>query len=128
IYSLWLYQRTMTGPVRPEVKQMPDLGARELWAVGPLVALLVVFGFFPQPLLNIINPAVSRTLVQVHATDPVPPHPASSQLTGAARLTGRTGQSAALSPAGAAGRPDAPSLTGPARPARAATCARADGR
>jgi NADH-quinone oxidoreductase subunit M len=76
IYILWLYQRTMTGPVRPETEKFPDLRARELWAVGPLVALLIVFGFFPQPLLNIINPAVHHTLVLVHATDPVPPHPA----------------------------------------------------
>jgi NADH-quinone oxidoreductase subunit M len=76
IYILWLYQRTMTGPVRPEVEKFPDLKPRELLAVGPLIALVVVFGFFPQPLLNIINPAVHHTLVQVHATDPVPPHPA----------------------------------------------------
>jgi NADH-quinone oxidoreductase subunit M len=76
IYILWLYQRTMTGPVRPETEKFPDLKARELWAVGPLIALLIVFGFFPQPLLNIINPAVHHTLVQVHATDPVPQHPA----------------------------------------------------
>jgi NADH-quinone oxidoreductase subunit M len=79
-YILWLYQRTMTGPVRPEVEKFPDLRARELLAVGPLIALLIVFGFFPQPLLNIINPAVSHTLVQVHATDPVPPHPAPAVL------------------------------------------------
>jgi NADH-quinone oxidoreductase subunit M len=76
IYILWLYQRTMTGPVRPEVEKFPDLKPRELLAVGPLIALVIVFGFFPQPLLNIINPAVHHTLVQVHATDPVPPHPA----------------------------------------------------
>jgi len=76
IYILWLYQRTMTGPVRPETEKFTDLKARELWAVGPLIALLIVFGFFPQPLLNIINPAVHHTLVQVHAVDPVPPHPA----------------------------------------------------
>ena len=76
IYILWLYQRTMTGPVRPGVEKMPDLKARELWAIGPLIALIIVFGVFPQPLLNIINPAVRHTLVQVHATDPVPPHPA----------------------------------------------------
>jgi NADH-quinone oxidoreductase subunit M len=76
IYILWMYQRTMTGPVRPGVEKMPDLKARELWAVGPLIVLIVVFGVFPQPLLNIINPAVHHTLVQVHATDPVPPHPA----------------------------------------------------
>ena len=76
IYILWLYQRTMTGPVQPAVEKFSVLKARELWAVGPLIALIVVFGFFPQPLLNIINPAVRHTLVQVHATDPVPPHPA----------------------------------------------------
>jgi NADH-quinone oxidoreductase subunit M len=76
VYILWMYQRTMTGPVRPEVEHMSDLKARELWAVGPLIALVIVFGFVPQPLLNIINPAVHHTLVQVHATDPVPPHPA----------------------------------------------------
>jgi NADH-quinone oxidoreductase subunit M len=80
IYILWLYQRTMTGPVRPEVEKFQDLKARELWAVGPLIALIIVFGFVPQPLLNIINPAVNHTLVQVHATDPVPPHPAPAEL------------------------------------------------
>jgi NADH-quinone oxidoreductase subunit M len=78
IYILWMYQRTMTGPVREEVAHFGDLKARELWAVGPLIALIIVFGVYPQPLLNIINPAVSRTLVQVHATDPVPPHPSSA--------------------------------------------------
>jgi len=76
IYILWLYQRTMTGPTAPEVEKFPDLRPRELLAVGPLIALLIVFGLFPQPLLNIINPAVRHTLIQVHATDPVPPHPA----------------------------------------------------
>jgi NADH-quinone oxidoreductase subunit M len=75
IYILWMYQRTMTGPVRDEVAGMPDLKARELWAVGPLIALVVVLGVYPQPVLNIINPAVHQTLVQVHSADPVPPHP-----------------------------------------------------
>ena len=78
IYILWMYQRTMTGPVRDEVAHFGDLKARELWAVGPLIALIIFFGVYPQPLLNIINPAVSRTLIQVHATDPVPPHPSSA--------------------------------------------------
>jgi NADH-quinone oxidoreductase subunit M len=75
IYILWMYQRTMTGPVREEVSGMPDLRARELWAVGPLIALIVVLGVYPKPVLDIINPAVHQTLVQLHSTDPVPPHP-----------------------------------------------------
>ncbi|HEY7145173.1 MAG TPA: NADH-quinone oxidoreductase subunit M [Streptosporangiaceae bacterium] len=76
IYILWMYQRTMTGPVREEVKDMPDLHARELWAVGPLIALIIALGVYPKPVLDVINPAVHHTMVQVHATDPVPPHPA----------------------------------------------------
>ena len=75
IYMLWMYQRTMTGPVRPEVAEMPDLRARELWAVGPLIALVVALGVYPKPALDLINPAVHQTLIQVHSTDPVPPHP-----------------------------------------------------
>jgi len=80
IYILWLYQRTMTGPVREGIAGMGDLKARELWAVGPLVALIIVFGVYPQPLLDIINPAVHQTLAQVHAADPVPPHPAAARV------------------------------------------------
>jgi NADH-quinone oxidoreductase subunit M len=86
IYILWMYQRTMTGPVSDDVAGMGDLRARELWAVGPLIALIVVLGVYPQPVLNIINPAVHQTLVQVHSTDPVPPHPAAApQQKGGAR-------------------------------------------
>ena len=81
IYILWMYQRTMTGPVREEVADMPDLRPRELWAVGPLIALLIVFGVYPKPLLDVINPAVHDTLSQVHVTDPRPQHPDPAKLT-----------------------------------------------
>src|SRR5215472_16523649 len=74
IYILWMYQRTMTGPVRDEVANMPDLRPRELWALGPLIALIIVLGIYPRPVLNIINPAVQSTLIGTHSTDPVPPH------------------------------------------------------
>jgi NADH-quinone oxidoreductase subunit M len=87
IYILWMYQRTMTGPVKPEIASMPDLKARELWAVGPLIALIVVLGVYPKPILDIINPAVHTTLTQVHSTDPVPPHPAAARSPGTASTT-----------------------------------------
>jgi len=86
VYILWMYQRTMTGPAGDNVAGMPDLRARELWAVGPLIALIIVLGVYPKPVIDVINPAVHRTLVQVHSTDPVPPHPASAaQQKGGAR-------------------------------------------
>ncbi len=78
VYILWMYQRTMTGPAGDKVAGMPDLRARELWAVGPLIALIIVLGIYPKPVIDVINPAVRHTLVQVHSADPVPPHPASA--------------------------------------------------
>ncbi|MBV9379655.1 MAG: NADH-quinone oxidoreductase subunit M [Streptosporangiaceae bacterium] len=80
IYILWMYQRTMTGPVRDEVAGMPDLRPRELWAVAPLVALIIATGVYPKPVLDIINPAVRATMTQIHVTDPAPPHPAPAYL------------------------------------------------
>lgn len=93
IYMLWTYQRTMTGPVRPAVSGMPDLCARELWAVGPLIALIITLGIYPKPALDIINPAVRSTLVQVHSTDPVPPHPARAPQAGSPRAAASSGRS-----------------------------------
>jgi hypothetical protein len=66
---------------------MPDLKARELWAVGPLIALIVFLGVYPKPALDIINPAVHSTLVGVHSSDPVPPHPASAPAHPASRTS-----------------------------------------
>jgi len=72
IYILWMYQRTMTGPVREGVVGMRDLNLREISALAPLLLLIVVLGFFPQPLLDVINPAVKHTMSEVGATDPPP--------------------------------------------------------
>ncbi len=79
IYILWMYQRTMNGPTVDAVSAMPDLRLRELLAVVPLVALIIAMGVYPKPVLDVINPAVNATMSQVHATDPVPAHPAAAQ-------------------------------------------------
>src|SRR5215813_4825810 len=79
IYILWMYQRTMNGPTAKSVAGMKDLRPRELWAVVPLIALIIALGVYPKPVLDVINPAVQSTMSQVHATDPVPAHPAAAQ-------------------------------------------------
>jgi NADH-quinone oxidoreductase subunit M len=72
IYVLYLYQRVFQGPVKERVRTFRDLNPREILAVGPLIALIIFFGIYPKPLLDIINPAVKATLVNVHKTDPAP--------------------------------------------------------
>ncbi|MFF4217312.1 NADH-quinone oxidoreductase subunit M [Streptosporangium nondiastaticum] len=72
LYVLVLYQRTMTGPVKEEVRGMPDLRARELAVVAPLIALLLFLGVYPKPVTEILDPAVRHTMSQVHQADPKP--------------------------------------------------------
>ncbi|HEY0871474.1 MAG TPA: proton-conducting transporter membrane subunit, partial [Acidothermaceae bacterium] len=77
LYMLILYQRTMTGPVSPDVEGSHDLSLREKWVIAPVVAIIVVLGFYPRPILDVITPAVSSTLQQTGNTDPAPVVPLS---------------------------------------------------
>ncbi|MFJ4862499.1 MULTISPECIES: NADH-quinone oxidoreductase subunit M [unclassified Streptomyces] len=72
LYTLVLYQRTMTGPVKEEVRTMPDLRLREVLVVAPLIALLIGLGVYPKVLTDIVNPAVEHTMSDVKQTDPEP--------------------------------------------------------
>jgi NADH-quinone oxidoreductase subunit M len=72
IYVLYLYQRTFQGQVSEKVAKFRDLNAREVFAVAPLIALIIFLGVYPKPVLDVINPAVKATLHDVHQTDPVP--------------------------------------------------------
>jgi NADH-quinone oxidoreductase subunit M len=73
LYILIMYQRTMTGPASPEVQEkVTELNGRERFAMAPLVLLILVLGFFPKPLLSIIEPTTQATLQHVGVTDPQP--------------------------------------------------------
>jgi NADH-quinone oxidoreductase subunit M len=72
IYILWLYQRVMTGPVAHGIERIRDLVPREIAVVAPLIALLLVLGIYPKPVLNIINPAVGNTMATIGQHDPAP--------------------------------------------------------
>jgi NADH-quinone oxidoreductase subunit M len=72
IYILWMYQRMMTGPVTPGNGDLPDLVPRELLVVTPLIAILLVLGVYPKPVLDVIDPAVGHTLTTIGQQDPAP--------------------------------------------------------
>ncbi|MBR7743262.1 NADH-quinone oxidoreductase subunit M [Phycicoccus sp. BSK3Z-2] len=74
LYILLMYKRVMTGPAPsfPEGEGPPDLSLREKWVVAPIILSFVVLGFFPKPVLDLINPAVDRTLQIVGVSDPAP--------------------------------------------------------
>ena len=51
---------------------MRDLRLREVMAVAPLIALMLVLGVYPKPLTDVINPAVEATMQDIGQTDPAP--------------------------------------------------------
>ncbi|GAB2819780.1 NADH-quinone oxidoreductase subunit M [Actinocorallia aurea] len=75
LYVLWAYQRIAGGPTAEAISRkgaFPDLSPRELAAIGPILAVIVLLGFFPGPIVNVINPTVEHTLSVVEMTDPEP--------------------------------------------------------
>ncbi len=75
-YVLWMVQRTTQGTLNPVLSGIEgmrrDLSLREKVVVAPLVALLLLLGFYPKPVTDVINPAVEATLADVGTTDPAP--------------------------------------------------------
>jgi len=73
IYVLLMYQRTMTGSTPDVVREKVfDLRGREVLAIAPLLVVIVALGFYPKPVLDVVNPAVARVMHAVNATDPPP--------------------------------------------------------
>jgi NADH-quinone oxidoreductase subunit M len=49
----------------------PDLSVREITVLVPLIVAILVLGFFPGPVLDVINPSVAATMTEVGLADPV---------------------------------------------------------
>ncbi len=61
---LWTIQRIFLGPPNERWTHLPDMDAREKVALVPLAALMLIFGIYPRPLLDVINAAMT-TLVSL---------------------------------------------------------------
>jgi NADH-quinone oxidoreductase subunit M len=72
LYILIPVQKALHGPTTPGNENLKDLNLREKIAIAPVVAIIVVLGFYPSPLLKIINPATTNIISQLGFTDPVP--------------------------------------------------------
>ena len=72
LYILIPVQKALHGPTAPGNENLPDLNLREKIAIAPVVAVIVAFGFYPSPLLNIINPASAHVIESAGFTDPAP--------------------------------------------------------
>jgi NADH-quinone oxidoreductase subunit M len=66
---------TLTAPAPAATRlRITDLDRREIGVVAPLVALIIVLGVYPEPLIDLIRPAVIATISDVGGHDGVQPH------------------------------------------------------
>ena len=72
LYILIPVQKALHGPTTPGNENLSDLNLREKIAIAPIMAIIVVLGFYPSPLLNVINPAASHVIAQLGFSDPAP--------------------------------------------------------
>ena len=72
LYILIPVQKALHGPTTPGNENLTDLNLREKIAIAPVIAIIVALGFYPSPLLTVINPASAHVLQVQGFTDPVP--------------------------------------------------------
>ncbi len=72
LYVLITVQRSLHGPITPGNEKLTDLNLRERIAIAPVIAVLILMGFFPKPVLNWINPSSHQSLQVAGYSDPLP--------------------------------------------------------
>jgi NADH-quinone oxidoreductase subunit M len=65
LYLLWAYQRVFHGRPEGENAAFPEMTMRERAIMAPLVALIVLLGVYPQPVLDRIAPSVRELVTHV---------------------------------------------------------------
>ena len=76
-YSLWLYRKVIFGSlIKDDLQDILDLSYREITILFPLAFLTIFFGFYPQPLIDIIEPSTIQLITNI-ANDVAIAEPAS---------------------------------------------------
>ncbi|MEO6604992.1 MAG: NADH-quinone oxidoreductase subunit M, partial [Aeromicrobium sp.] len=63
--------------LREDNQGVHDLEPREIASLAPALVLIIGLGFFPQPVLNVINPAIDEVASHIGKGDPEPKSPVS---------------------------------------------------
>jgi len=68
VYALWLYRRVIFGVLeKPSLRAITDVTPREAAILLPLVALTLLFGFYPAPLLDVTSASVANLVENYNA-------------------------------------------------------------
>ncbi|RRN57330.1 NADH-quinone oxidoreductase subunit M [Pseudoxanthomonas sp. SGNA-20] len=65
-YTLWLYRRVFFGEVaNAHVAELKDINAREVLVLGVFAAGTLLFGLWPKPLTDLMEPSIAHLATQI---------------------------------------------------------------
>jgi len=70
LYILVPVQKALHGPITSGNENLKDLNLREKIAISPVVLIIVFMGFYPKPVLDLINPTSEKVVVNAGFSDP----------------------------------------------------------
>jgi len=70
LYVLIAVQKSLHGETKAGNEGLADLGLREKIAIAPVIAVIVFLGFYPKPVLDIINPTSAVVMQHAGVIDP----------------------------------------------------------
>jgi NADH-quinone oxidoreductase subunit M len=71
LYILIPVQKALHGPITSGNENLKDLNLREKIAISPVVLIIVFMGFYPKPVLDLINPTSEKIVVNAGFSDPI---------------------------------------------------------
>lgn len=71
LYILIPVQKALHGPIVSGNENLKDLNIREKVAISPLILVIVLMGFYPKPVLDLINPTAEKIVINAGYSDPV---------------------------------------------------------
>jgi NADH-quinone oxidoreductase subunit M len=71
LYVLIAVQKSLHGETPAPSAGMVDLNLREKIAIAPVILVLVFLGFYPKPVLSVINPTTQTVMTHAGVSDPI---------------------------------------------------------
>ncbi|MGI9569206.1 MAG: complex I subunit 4 family protein, partial [Desulfobulbia bacterium] len=64
-YFLWTMQRMFLGPQNKKWAELPEISLREIFTLTPLALIVILLGFYPMPVLDLIGTTLKHTVALV---------------------------------------------------------------
>jgi NADH-quinone oxidoreductase subunit M len=64
-YFLWTMQRVFLGPQNKKWAELPEISLREAFTLTPLALIVILLGFYPMPVLDLIGTTLKQTVAMV---------------------------------------------------------------